>query len=191
LLLCIVILLIATAFACNLATWRATFRDFRVAYPAAQALDFYKLAHQGTMGSEHAVSDPRSAQQWMTSEIATLTQMPHTAREPLLAPLPPAGRFVRVNLRPYVARGGSPDSLVTAFVRTANGATRDSAQLQCALEATKRGSAERALFEAKRLEGFPAVHHSERYTRRYAPAYRVVSRELAEALQQYLAKLSR
>lgn len=38
----------------------------------------------------------------------------------------------------------------------------------------------RAFVDARVAEGLPAVHHSEGYRMRYAPAYRVVLRSLAQ-----------
>jgi hypothetical protein len=167
---------------CIPSAWTSALADFTRARPAATAQDFYKLAHQGTMGSEHAVGTGEAARTWMAREVASLKPAPKGVVELLVEPLPPDGRFVRVNLRPYLARGLSPDSLVAAFIATANTAAQDSAQLVCARHALPAASAARALFDAQRRNGFGAVHHSEVYERAYAPAYRVISRERAARL---------
>ena len=39
---------------------------------------------------------------------------------------------------------------------------------------------------ARRAEGFPAVHHSDIFRARYAPAYRVLRRDLAADLGDFL-----
>jgi hypothetical protein len=167
---------------CQPARWTAAFTRLMREKPAATAQDFYKLAHQGSMGSEHAVGSGEAARTWMKQELASLKPTPAGVVETLLEPLPPDGRFVRVNLRPYLARGLSPDSLVAAFIATANTATPDSTALVCARNAMAPGSAAQALFDAQRRGGFGAVHHSAAYERAYAPAYRVVLQARAATL---------
>jgi hypothetical protein len=94
-------------------------------------------------------------------------------------PLPPDGRFVRVHLRPYLARGGDAGALVAAFIRTANAARGDTAQFRCAELALAGVGVEAAgYFAARRGAGFPAVHHSPAYEAAHGPAYRVVEQAL-------------
>ena len=147
-----------------------------------QPADAYKLLHQATLGSEHAMPSRAMAEQWLAREIATLGAGP---AEPLVDTLGTGGHFARIHLRPFVASGGIPDSLLNAFVRTAQEATRDTAQLACALEAVRQmtasgttswtaDSVERLLAET-RAAGYPAMHHSDAFEAAYHPAYRVVS----------------
>jgi hypothetical protein len=75
--------------------------------------------------------------------------------------------------------------LLNAFVRTAQGATRDTAQLACALEAVRQMSASSTtgwtaesvnrLFGEAQAAGYPAMHHSDAFEAAYHPAYRIVS----------------
>lgn len=174
------ILTLLTAQPCHRVSWQQALAEFKQARPAATAQDFYKLAHQGVMGSEHAVGTGDAARAWMQQELASLAPAPAGVVEPLVEPLPPDGRYVRVHLRPYLARGLSTDALVNAFIATANAGRGDSAQLVCALESLP--GQERALFETQRAQGFGAVHHSAAYERAYGPAYRVLSAERASAI---------
>jgi len=174
------ILALLTSEPCDSLAWRQSLSAFKKAHPAAESQDFYKLAHQGVLGSEHAVGTGDAARAWMRQELASLKPAPKGVTEPLIEPLPPNGRYVRVHLRPYLARGLSPDSLVNAFIATANEGHQDTAPLVCALASLS--GAERAVFEAQRRNGFGAVHHSSTYERAYAPAYRVVTAARAKAL---------
>jgi hypothetical protein len=95
---------------------------------------------------------------------------------------------VRVHLRAWPAE--RDDTLASAFVITAEtivpdpeGLARDLLSVGRHLERLELPFDEdtwRAFVDARVTEGLPAVHHSEGYTMRYAPAYRVVFRSLAE-----------
>ena len=170
------------------AAWATLVRAHLARYPAMQPADAYKLLHQATLGSEHAVSSREMASQWLTREIA---ELPPGPVEPMVDTLGMEGRFARIHLRPFLAAGGSPDSLLTAFVRTAQVAARDTAQLACALDAVRRlvaahevtwaaDSVDR-LFRNAAAAGYPAMHHSDAFRAAYRPAYRVVSVTLVPA----------
>ena len=147
-----------------------------------QPADAYKLLHQATLGSEHAMPSREMAEEWLVREIAALPAGP---AEPMVDTLGMGGQFVRIHLRPFLAAGGSPDSLLTAFVRTAQMAARDTAQLTCGLAVVRRLVADREttwaadsvdrLFREAAAAGYPAMHHSDVFESAYRPAYRVVS----------------
>lgn len=150
-----------------------------VRYPEMQIQDVYKLIHQATMGSEHAVTDPESARLWLERELA---DMGDGIPEPLLDPISADGQIARVHLRPYFAQGGDTQKLLSAFIHTANEFHGDKAVLEQEWDAATRMEifppAEMDDFIQK-LQGFPAVHHSAIFVQRYRPAYRVI-------LQRYL-----
>ena len=170
------------------AGWAALVRAHLVRYPAMQPADAYKLLHQATLGSEHAVPSREMASRWLRREIAELPPGPF---EPMVDTLGMGGRFARINLRPFLAAGGSPDSLLAAFVRTAEVAARDTAQLACALgvvremiaahEVTWAADSVNRLFSDAAAAGYPAMHHSDAFSAAYRPAYRVVSVTLVSA----------
>lgn len=85
-------------------------------YPRFGIEDLYKLLHQGVLGSEHAVTSEAAAREWLDREITGLGPGPE---EPLIDPISLDGRIVRVHLRPYLAGGRHPETLLHAFVRTA------------------------------------------------------------------------
>ncbi len=154
-------------------------------YPKMQIEDVYKLLHQATMGSEHAVKNRQSAFDWMQREIANLSP---GAKETLVDTLGENGRFARIHLRPYLLQGYDPGKLVEVFLETANRAKPDEWQLSLALSTVQkmagdgsvpwRPAALDSAFRRLTDRHFPAVHHSEEYRRQYKPAYRVVLIEL-------------
>jgi len=91
--------------------------DHLTRYPKMEARDVYKLLFQAVLGAEHAVRDEAAARDWLYREQREMGGGPS---EPVLDPLSPDGRLVRVHLRPYLAAGGDPEALLRAFVRTAN-----------------------------------------------------------------------
>lgn len=167
---------------CDTGPWTALLRAHLIRYPAMQPADAYKLLHQATLGSEHAVPSRAMAEEWLSREIGTLPAGP---ADPLADTLGTDGRFARIHLRPFLAAGGIPDSLLSAFVRTAEQATRDTAQLSCALDAVRQMTVTREpgwsadsvdrLFGEAQVAGYPAMHHSDAFEEAYHPAYRVVS----------------
>lgn len=154
-------------------------------YSEMEIQDLYKLVFQAAMGSEHAVSDRRAAQQWLEREISTMSL---DRSEPLSEPLSPDGALVRVNLRAFVERGGDIEKLLDVFVSTADryqGSQEKLARYWSYLESMSDAGEipfdrdhMQELFTKMQTEGFPAVRHSSTYRDRYQPAYRVVLLEL-------------
>ena len=146
-------------------------------YSQMQIQDMYKLLHQASLGSEHAVSNPESARRWLVRELA---EMGEGISEPLIDPISPDGQIVRVHLRPFISYGYDSNLLLDAFIRTANEYRRNTQWLkqywQDAFGVT--GFSIRKMdeyFGALKEKDFPAVHHSAEYKKLYRPAYRVVS----------------
>ena len=159
--------------------FEALLRSHIARYPAMQIQDFYKLVHQAAMGSEHAISSAQAAREWLQRELAEMGAGP---QEPVIDPISADGQIVRVHLRPFMEQGGDPESLLNAFIRTANEYHGDVQVLEEYWQAVK----EIRHFPLAELQGFiepmqarkyPAVHHSAEYERLYHPAYRVVWRK--------------
>lgn len=149
-------------------------------YPILQIQDLYKLLHQAALGSEHALSDRSSVERWLTQE---LSEMGKWIGEPLIDPISHHGDIVRVHLRPYVAAGYHPQSLLEAFIRTANKYRGDTRLLERYWQEATAIAAFPAqemndFFQELKNNSFPAVHHSAEYERLYRPAYRVISLSL-------------
>lgn len=144
-----------------------------------QIQDVYKLIHQAALGSEHAVTDRHATRVWLEREIM---QLGNQDAEPMIDPISADGQIARIHLRPFLAQGGDPEALLTAFVRTANEFRGDEQTLK-----NYWGIATRLEFFPRvamddfiqSMQNYPAMHHSEIYTQRYRPAYRVI-------LQKYL-----
>ena len=156
-------------------------------YPAIQVQDVYKLLHQAALGSGHAIRDEQSARDWLEHELAEMGDGPN---EPLMDPLLPDGRIVRVHLHPYARAGKDPEILLQAFIRTANKWRGSPDKLKAYGQSAKQladegllsfsGEAVQSFFATMESQGFPAVHHSETYASLYRPAYRVVARQFLE-----------
>jgi hypothetical protein len=148
-------------------------------YPAMQIEDMYKLIHQAALGSEHAVANAESARNWLLNE---LTAMGTGTDEPLIDPLSDETGIVRIHLRPFIALGGDPETLLSAFIRTANEFSGDVQTLQnywnIAYGLGRFSPRELDGFiQSMQEKSFPAVHHTLEYERLCHPAYRVVARQ--------------
>lgn len=162
-----------------------------VRYPRLQLQDLYKLIYQAAMGSEHAIQDMAAARHYLESELNGLGE---GLEERTLDPISPDFRIVRINLRPYIAEGGDPSKLLTAFIRTANEYRGIWAHLRRYWSYVERmAMAEELPFTQDELErffvkmeaeGFPIAHHSTAYRADYHPAYRVIAREFLVNMDQ-------
>jgi len=153
-------------------------------YPRLAIQDLYKLIYQAALGAEHAVPDVAAAQDWLERELRQLGAGPP---EPIVDVISPDGCLVRVHLRPYVAAGGDPGALLTAFVRTAKEHGGTGEQLRrywsYAVRLAAMGGLPfnqtdlRSFWADVAAQGFPVVHHSAAYRAAYKPAYRVIRQE--------------
>ncbi|MBN2609535.1 MAG: hypothetical protein JXA64_10515 [Candidatus Fermentibacteraceae bacterium] len=158
-------------------------------YPLMQCADLYKLLHQAAMGSSHGLAGVASSRRSLYSEIDNLSKGPP---EPMLDVISDDGLISRINLRPYLAAGGDPDSLLEAFIRTSLEHTGTGARLE-KYRGWVTGMMREDLLPEALLgidefmdemygSGYPAVHHSEVYGTSYSPAYRVILSELVREL---------
>ncbi len=137
----------------------------------------------------HAVPDQNNAARWLDSELEDLG--PPLVGEAPCEVLGGQPILVRVNLRPFVARGGDAAELLGAFVATAGEDRGDSGQIGEAIEIVVRwlrsdgldnlADALERLGDELAPKGYPAIHHSETYVEAYHPAYRVITSERAAA----------
>lgn len=164
-------------------SFRPILLDHARRYPAWQIADLYKLIHQASLGSEHAVTDREQARRWLETELAQLDAAPDEA---LIEPISPDDAVVRVHLGPLLERRLSPALLLDAFVLTSRAFHGSIVQLQMGWREAGALSRQGLLaFDPVELDafgvemrahGFPAVHHSGQYVEMYHPAYRVVAR---------------
>lgn len=154
--------------------------------PEMEPADLYKLLHQGWLGPGHMAPSLETARRYLAEERSRLSS--DRVPGPVLEPLPGPHGLVRVHLRAWPPE--RDDTLASAFVITAEtvvpdreGFVRELLSAGGRLERLQLPFDEdtwRAFVDARVAEGLPAVHHSDTYRRRYAPAYRVVFRSLAE-----------
>jgi hypothetical protein len=141
-------------------------------YPAIQAQDVYKLIHQAACGPAHAVTNSKDAHDWLEKELKNLSD-PYP--EPIIDPISLDGALVRVHLAPYMAGGGDPEVLLNAFIRTSHEFFPDHDRLEGYLMAVQLEIAGlQELAKTLKIQGYPALHHSDQYRAAYKPAYRVV-----------------
>jgi hypothetical protein len=160
-----------------------------IRYPQIQIEDLYKLAHQAAMGSEHAVKDIQSARDWLSNELINMGSI---SADPLFDEISPDGEILRIHLNPYIDHGGDTETLLQAFVRTAN-------EYEGSLEKLKRywtsveqlADSSQINFQLDDLrnfiikldsKGYPAIHHSPKYENAYNPHYRVLARDYVHQL---------
>jgi hypothetical protein len=159
--------------------------------PEVRIEDAYKWLFHATRGGEHAIRDESAARAWLAREWAALG--PPEPGEALVVPLRPDGALVRLNLRPFKARGGNPDALLTAFVRSARSFQSSAENFEAAWRELGRrlsdgpsgpldGAAWSRLDAEARAKGYPAWHHSTGYEAARHPAYRVLTGDEARRL---------
>jgi len=156
-------------------------------HPAMQVEDVYKLTHQAAFGNEHLVTDDVMARQYLLSELDGVKA---DDGEPLIERVNGNATVMRVNLRPFKARHLDPQRLVEAMLASARAFHPDPSVFerswQDIVRSAESGSlpwpadALRAFAATRKTEGYPAVHHSDIYTVRYQPAYRVLTSVEAE-----------
>jgi hypothetical protein len=154
-------------------------------YQALELQDVYKLVYQRVFGPEHSVVRLRAALERLYLEVLQLPETPTSL--PLLEPL--SSMLCRVNLQPFVQRGGSVGRLWQSFrqtVREFQPGTPEDLQrtwkLFLSTPWARHYAPERLeqFWQQMTTADFPPVHHSQAYARANAPHYRVVLRPLAE-----------
>jgi len=151
-------------------------------HPAMEPRDVYKLLYQGVLGLEHLVASPEDFAARLRAEYEAV--FPDEA-EPLWEPVHPDGALVRLNLRPFKARGGDVEQLITACLQTAERTGGTPEELRAAwatfVELCRAGQWKvfplpevLALFVWLEEHRYPPVHHSAGYREASKPAYRLV-----------------
>ena len=163
--------------------WAGVVREHLLRRPGMELRDVYKLLCQGVRGPEHLVTTPDDFAARLHAEWETVAA---EDSEPLLESIRPDQRLSRVNLRPYKARGGEVEALVEACLEAAGstwGTPDDLRQawatfvVMCRTDPATAFRLDEVLAFSGRLEaqGYPVLHHSQRYRDLYRPAYRLVS----------------
>lgn len=157
-------------------------------YPQLQAQDLVKALYQSEFGPGHFVADEARAREYLQKELAQTV-----AWEDASSFVEPLGEnFVRVHLNGLAQSGLSAETLLKLFVLSAQQKAGDMDAFRARLEhleqAALSGDIElkaadvQAFLAQYRAAGCPATHHSEAFRQAYAPAYRVIRAQYAQAL---------
>lgn len=155
--------------------------------PELRIEDAYKWLYHATLGGEHAIRDATGPREWLAREWASLSEP--LSDEPLVVPLDPEGRILRVNLRPYKRRGGDREMLLAVFVASAERFRPTKSVFLDAWNALGQRLAKGEIGKLTKSEwdrldrscaalSYPPIHHSAAYSAAYSPAYRVVLGEM-------------
>lgn len=160
--------------------WETLVAEQLTRYPAAEPVDVYKLLYQGVRGPEHLLASPELFAARLQAEYEAVSG---AEDGPLWEPVRPDGTLGRLHLRPYKARGGEIAALLAACLETARRRWDPAATLVQVWQsvAASRGREWQALDAQLAAQGYPPVHHSERYRAAYGPAYRLVGRDVVAA----------
>ena len=155
-------------------------------YPACRPQDLLKAVHQSVFGCGHFVADQGAAMARLQAELAAMEPSAGPDTETL------DGGFARVHLRAVSRTGLKPETLWKLFVLSAREECGSPAEAEERLAVLLRLAKEGALpvgyeemaaaAEEWRSAGYPLCRHSAEFRAAYAPAYRVVRREMAWAL---------
>lgn len=150
-------------------------------HPELELQDAIKFLYQSCMGPSHLGLDLQAAQDWVEAEWADVAG---DADVPSIEPL--GGGLCRLSLAACKGQGLEPSTLAALFLETSQTVTPNRQELENSLKLLynlpfPRDEVDQVL-EAYRAAGMPSVHHSTRYRKAYAPAYRVVEQDLARLL---------
>lgn len=153
--------------------------------PRMRVQDVYKLLFQGVFGVGHIMGE--DAYRRLLEEADRIDLQDHPW-EPLIEPASMDGETVRVNLRPYLRRGGSLEGLYEAM-KASSAVMGDPGAFMALWRLFKEVVEELPGLDLETIdsydrelkEGGPVPrHHSAEYREAYYPAYRVVKRGILE-----------
>jgi len=162
-------------------------------YPAMRIEDVYKLLYQGTLGIEHLLTDTTAAKQYLADEWRAIMARED---EPLYEIISPDSQWVRLNLKPYKAAGGDIEKIWEAMLHSAHVTKSKESFIKRWQEFISLVNEKKLLFDVSSLNDFdkqnvlanyPAIHHSQEYTRAYQPAYRVLLLGEARRLERLIS----
>ena len=159
-------------------------------HPRLGAQDVYKLFFEAAFGVGHVLADSSAAVSELMDELASVDST--SSGELLLEPISLYQDVVRVNLRSFKALNLNPSLLVKVMFQSARETLPDTllfTRLWNEFSSLVRygmlrfPADEVRVWNAKVEAGsIEAVHHSPEYTAADRPAYRVVKRDLFEAV---------
>lgn len=158
-------------------------------HPKARLLDIYKSCFQDYMGAEHLVNDTASARAYLEQELET-TDAAYYAPE-YVEHCGIEGNYVRVSLRAVHDGHISADTLLDAFIASANAGRptveqwaeqwhKIVAQIDKMQLGLNEYEQDRQFIEDVLAQGKYAISHSPDYREAYSPHYRIIKRDIYE-----------
>lgn len=163
-------------------TWIPIVDHHRRTHPRMELDDVYKLIYQGTLGAEHALHDTMAAKKYLFDEFRHIDTT-EFREEPLTEFISADSSLVRINLRPFKRQGGDVQALWGVVMAGAHGLNPKSVFIRNWQSLSGTLSKLPFTWNPATIDDFnrkvknlhyPAMHHSEKYTKAYKPAYRVV-----------------
>lgn len=158
---------------------RTNLSEYYRNYPLLESEDIFKFLFQSVFGCEHMISDAQNVTDYIKSEWESLKISNNTIIEPL------DGNFSRVYLD-VINNGLDVNTLGKLFYLSskANKGTINLLEEKLLVACEMVGKEilidkEKFLCKLKKWkeEGYPAIHHSDKFRESYKPAYRVISNE--------------
>lgn len=165
-------------------------------HPHAQLADLYKFFFQDEFGPGHMIPNEEFAAEYLHSELAEATGFDSA----LFQPLGVEHNFYRVNLKLIADGRLAADSLLSAFVRSANSARPPALEewkkewaiiLHCIDEMSlplPEFAVDKQRISDRLKKGTVVGHHSEAYIQTHHPHYRIVSKKYYERLRRQVVE---
>jgi len=166
-------------------------------YPESRVQDIYKSFCQDNLGPEHLIPDPEYARNYLVSELETfrrdLATHLYDAPQRMYYPAGDQGNYVRVDLYAVLSGLVSEETLLDAFVRSANEGYKVTPEEWVAKwngiadiirkDFSDIPGAEEDLARIDSLvkEGNLIMHHSDEFGESYQPHYRIVAKDIFES----------
>ena len=163
-------------------------------YPESRVQDIYKSFCQDNLGPGHLIPNPEAARAYLMSELKTYQEDLDNGRYAIPAELyvsvGDAGNYVRVDLSVVLDSLVDAETLLDAFVRSANEGktlTTEEWKAKWATVATvirkdfptiPDAAEDLATIDSLMAEGHYILHHSPIFNETYHPHYRIVAREI-------------
>lgn len=174
-------------------TWTTIVDHHRRTYTQMELDDVYKLIYQGTLGAEHALHDTMAAKKYLFDEFRNIDTTAFS-EEPLTEVISTDSSLVRINLRPFKRQGGDVQALWGVVMTGAHVMNPKSVLIRNWKSVC--GTLSKPPFTwtpgaiadfNRKVENlhYPAMHHSETYTKTYKPAYRVVLKAEFDKLNRH------
>jgi hypothetical protein len=170
-------------------------------YPETRAQDIYKSFCQDNLGPGHLIPNPDYAKAYLLEELQTyredLDSMRYEKPEVCYVPVGDNGNFVRVDLSVVLDSLITTETLLDAFVRSANEGNISSEnewkEKWAAVEEVLRKdfqdipdlNMDLAAIDSLIAEGHLILHHSEVFEKTYHPHYRIVAKDIFEKVLEH------